>query len=85
MKFVILLSCIVIGIAGCERKYTDNTEQYPLPPEMSDCKIWYLQNNGYGLTAVRCPNSTTTTTYQKGKSTETVIVVDGVEYIKKEK
>jgi hypothetical protein len=57
-----------------------------LPPELADCKFFQLSGNSVTdkITVVRCPNSTTTTTYQVGKTKKSVVVIDGVEYVKRE-
>jgi len=36
------------------------------------------------ITVIRCPNSSTTTEYLVVKHTETTVVIDGVEYVKKQ-
>ena len=71
-------------IGGCSNSASE--EYYPIkPPELKDCKIYRLNNdNGARITIARCPNSTTTTNYQSGKTTASVVVVDGVEYVERE-
>lgn len=75
-----LLLPILLG--GC--KDSAQEVSFPvLPPGLADCKFYVLQNSGgTQITVARCPNSATTTNYTKGKSRETVIVVDGVQYEK---
>lgn len=68
-------------VLGCSRT-KEATPNYELPREMSDCRIYevcYTDGNDC-IIAVRCPNSTTSTTYTVGKSTATVVTIDGVEY-----
>ena len=67
-------------ISGC----TNSAKEviYPvMPPELKDCKIFVLdKEDGRSITVMRCPNSTTSSTYTEGKTLKTTIVVDGVEY-----
>ena len=55
-----------------------------LPDELKDCTFHYISGGLNGITVARCPNSTTSTTYRSGKTTRTTVVIDGVEYTKKE-
>lgn len=81
--FLIVLTGFLL--IGCTPETTDITGNFVLPNELSDCKIFYMRPSDVGsITVARCPNSTTSTTYSSGKTTHTTIVVDGVEYIKKE-
>ena len=67
-------------VAGCGNSAKEII--YPvLPPELKDCKIFYLtKESGSAITVMRCPNATTSTSYTAGKTKVTTIVVDGVEY-----
>jgi len=78
---IVLMSALFIS--GCENKYEEI--DYPVrPPELNDCAIYRLSNSeGGSIVVVRCPNSTTSTTYPQGKTQGSSIVVDGVEYIPK--
>jgi hypothetical protein len=62
--------------AGCQPSVT--VPDYPLPTELSDCKLFKLSNGIDDITVARCPNSTTSTTFREGKHDETAVVVDGV-------
>jgi hypothetical protein len=77
--FALLLS---VSVVGCSKGYTDYSASYDVrPPELADCKIYNLSNgHGGSITVGRCPNSTTSVTYNVGKTTATTIVVDGVTY-----
>lgn len=48
--------------------------------DLKDCKANYVGNGWTSITVVRCPLSTTTTSYTEGKQTKTNIVIDGVTY-----
>lgn len=73
---------LVLVLVGCKGENEYTPLHFPtLPPELSDCKFYYVSNeNWHRLSIVRCPNSTTSTTYRDNKSQKTVIVIDGVEY-----
>lgn len=62
-----------------------NEVSYPvLPDELKDCKFFRVDNGGFPIRVVRCPNSTTSATFQSGKTTKTTVVIDGKEYVEKE-
>jgi len=80
-KQLILLPLIVISalIAGCEEEVT--LGDWPLPPEMSHCSVYLLQNkNGGMLTAVYCPHADVSVTYQQGKTQTSVLTINGKKY-----
>lgn len=81
-KLIILLSTIMLG--ACTPSY--KSMDYPIrPEELKDCGFYGLRNSlGDHITVVRCPNSTTTSR-AGGKHDREVVVIDGVEYTKKEK
>lgn len=77
-------SLLVAGtllLIGCSPRAT--TINFPvIPPELADCKFFSLYEGelGANITVARCPNSTTSTTYNSGKKSKTTVVIDGVEY-----
>lgn len=79
----ILLVMFVVVLMGCDAKTVDTSSRYVLPAELSDCKFYYIQGEGLSQTlhVVRCPNSSTSTTWneQQGKSavTKSATVIDG--------
>lgn len=78
-------SVLTVGLAGCSNSASEMRFS-AMPPELKDCKIFAVSNDsGSHIKVARCPNSTTTTTYSQGKSQASVIVVDGVEYERKER
>ena len=85
MSLIILIAAVVVAIAACENSSTELA--FPvMPKEMADCKIFRIYNTqGQGITIARCPNSTTTSNYTSGKSSKSTIIVDGIEYQKKDK
>jgi hypothetical protein len=82
MKKLLIIASIALAIIGCTPSAKDISEQYTLPEELSDCTITYLQGKYTYLNVVRCPNSTTSTTYPVGKTTQTTVVIDGETYVK---
>lgn len=79
---------LALGLVGCDRNTTTPAVQDPstkalqLTEGLEDCKIFQFQqwSGGSTITIVRCPNSTVSTTYPEGKTTATVITIDGVKY-----
>ena len=57
-----------------------------MPEGLKDCKTFEVwPGDGNKITVFRCPNSTTSINYMQGKVHKTVITIDGIEYIPKEK
>lgn len=81
-KILLLISTLVL--VGCNDSYKEH--HFPvLPAELVDCKFFQLDNTqGMTISVARCPNSTTATTYQSGKTRRTTVVIDGVTYEAKE-
>ncbi len=67
-----------IGLAACTPSGKEVTGSFPILPEgLKDCKIYDLQSeHGSHIRVVRCPNSSTSTTYKSGKSTYHGAVVE---------
>ena len=83
-KTILLLSLSsMLLISGCGKKESiELTGQnlYAMPEELSDCKIFQLNAVERGaLTVVRCPLSTTSTSYLFGKVTQTVVVSENAQ------
>jgi len=78
-----LVAIFAAFLTACE-PYAEQLSVPVLPDELKDCKFYMVSANGRGyMTVVRCPNSTTSTTYNTGKSQYTTVVIDGQEYVKK--
>lgn len=76
----LFICAIALLLAACSEPNFKVADFPVVPPELSDCKIFRVENKlGTVLFITRCPNSTTSTTTQ-GKTPVNVIVVDGVEY-----
>lgn len=72
-KHLLIASMLLIG---CDPSHSDVTEDFSLPEEMSDCKIFSVCSSLRCLQAIRCPNSQTTTTYKSGKYYRTISVIE---------
>lgn len=85
MKKLLLIAC-VLALAGCMKNEYKAISYPVLPDGLKDCQFFRVASaEGDSMQVTRCPNSTTTTATRQGKSgTSTVVVVDGIEYIKKE-
>jgi hypothetical protein len=75
MRVITVLTLgLAVLAAGCEPSVS--TPHFPLPPELQDCNLFDLSDGNTSITIARCPNSTTSTTYQSGKTRRTSVVVD---------
>jgi hypothetical protein len=76
---VFTVACVAFSVVGCDKSTNDVTEKYSMPAGLEDCKVFSLRGeDGTILKVVRCPISTTSTTYSSGRTTSTTNVVDGV-------
>lgn len=81
MKRLIAIAALAF-VAGCAPSSSKIT--FPVvPDELHDCTFHEISDGMTRIKVARCPNSTTSTTYQQGKTTSTAVVIDGVEYVKK--
>lgn len=63
---IICSIAVLAMLSGCNPETVEKTGDYSLPSGLSDCKVWRLTSSGGGnLTAIRCPNSSTTTIQPK--------------------
>ncbi len=69
MKNLLMVIALAFILVGCDSS-GERTNNYELPQGLSDCHIFRVSPDGIGKTlyVVRCPNSTTSTTYNSGKS-----------------
>lgn len=91
MKKLLLVAAVAsVALAGCSGSNTPQQLKTSFPLDkirgLEDCTFNRVDpGDVYSvITVVRCPNSTTSTTYQMGKTTATVVVIDGIEYVKKQ-
>lgn len=78
MKKLFVTIVCTFALVGCfNQNSVELTSKFNIPKELSDCKIYFVgTNRGSGLTVVRCPNSSTTTSYKQGKATRTITLVE---------
>lgn len=67
----VVIVILVLMITACSKETKNISERYQPPEELSDCKVYRMRSEGgNAITLVRCPNSSTTTSYTRssGKS-----------------
>ena len=74
MRKILLASTAILMLSACSPHYSRETDNYMLPPELADCKIFSLSTGTHGIKAIRCPNSNTSSTYSVGKSKHSTMV-----------
>lgn len=81
----LLLIVVVAMLFGCTSSVGETTESWKLPKGLEDCKVYDVgyKPNAITMTAIRCPNSTTSVDYNSGKIKKRVITVDGTQYEEK--
>jgi hypothetical protein len=57
------LLAVMLGY-GCS-PYSKQKTEYPLPPELKDCKIYNISDGNADLYVVVCPNATTSTSWSE--------------------
>lgn len=77
---------LTIALTGCEKTLSTSSYQDTLKnhPDFKDCIAGKLEGGYSTVTVIRCPNSSTSSTFKSGKVTHTSIVIDGVVYERKE-
>lgn len=72
---------VLLATVGCSDGAVERSKFTAMPKELTDCRVFYVENRaGYVMTVVRCPNSATTTAVRSGKAAQTTVTIDGVEY-----
>lgn len=70
----LIMAGMVFILSGCAKETVSISGNYDIPKELLDCNIYYMRSDvSRNLTVIRCPNSSTTTSYseQHGKATKT--------------
>ena len=81
------LTLVAILLTGCVETHTEEVQgRYSMPDELRDCQMFDMESkSSQDIIVVRCPNSTTSTSYsyQSGKShhERRSVVIDGVTFI----
>lgn len=75
MMKMILTAIFGLFLFGCDSSYKNKTEDFQLPEELKDCKVYALRGENYSnwMYVVACPNKQTTT-YQDNKKPTTTII-----------
>lgn len=66
MKKAILGIVVLLWLTSCgQSSYTDASNSYKLPSELSNCRIYRLESSDMSrdITIVHCPHAETTTSY----------------------
>jgi hypothetical protein len=75
MKSWILVFAVMIS--GCAPSAEERTANFTVMPDgLKDCKIYRISDGVENITVVRCPNSSTTSSYRIGKTKKTVTTID---------
>ena len=86
MKYI-GLALVAILLTGCVETRTEEVQgEYSMPDELRDCQMFDMESkSSQDIIVVRCPNSTTSTSYsyQSGKAhyERRSVVIDGVKFI----
>lgn len=76
MKKLFIIPAVLLILTACDANYSEVSNEYKLPEELNDCKVFSLRNtHGSSHTVIRCPNSDTTT-HKGGKHPKTVTVTE---------
>ena len=79
MKKLVITLFVVGLLVGCTKSTSEISTDYVLPPELSQCKVYFLDNGGlHPMRVLYCPNASTATTYMNGKVTEHTAMIDGI-------
>lgn len=77
MKKLFIIGFALITLIGCEKETTDVTTRYNIPPDLQECRIYWLSTeSGKYITIARCPYSVTSATYNVGKTHESTVTID---------
>ncbi len=74
MKELALIAALLL--AGCDAYTDDVSDRYQLPKGLQDCEVYRMTaSRGKDLYVIRCPNSTTTTSYQDNKQEVNTVTI----------
>lgn len=86
MKYI-ALTLFVILLTGCGETRTEEVQtKYSMPNELRDCQMFdMVSQSSQDIIVVRCPNSTTSTSYSytsgKTRHERRSVVIDGVTFV----
>lgn len=68
----------VVVVSDPVKASRNQTEQFNLPDGLKDCSVFQVEaKNGAKMTAMRCPNSTTSVQYYQGDEEQSVVISEG--------
>ena len=75
MKTIFAMVFVGVFLFGCDASYKNKTEDFQLPEELKDCKVYMLRAETYPnqILVVACPNKETTTYQDNKKPTVTIL------------
>ena len=72
----LIIAFLMVGFIGCEKSTEEISGTFNMPEELKDCKMYSLSNGVSSVKVVRCPQSSTSTTYNCGKTTCSTMSVE---------
>ena len=72
----LIMALVIVSLVGCEKSTEEISGTFNMPEELKDCKMYRLCSERRCVTVVRCPLSSTTTTYNCGKTTCSSMTVE---------
>lgn len=72
---ITLILCLLV--TACNPSTKESTEDYVLPQELKDCKVYRMSNGQSVMRALVCPHANTANTYQCGKNTCSMSTITG--------
>lgn len=75
MKKFLMIAVLAMTLTGCDFSSKELTSNYSLPNGLEDCHLYRVTPDSMGKTlyVVRCPKSSTSTTYSSGKNDSTSV------------
>lgn len=83
---VCLATAALLALAACDtQQAVKHTVDLKQVRGLEDCTYYVVDPGGISgqMRVIRCPNSTTSTRYNQGKTTVDTVVIDGVEYVRR--
>ena len=72
----LIMTFVVVCLIGCGKSTEEVSGSFNVPEELKDCKMYRLCSDIRCINVVRCPISSTSTTYSCGKTTCSIMTVE---------
>ena len=72
----LIMALVIVCLIGCGKSTEEISGSFNFPEELKDCKMYILSNGIKYVIIVRCPQSSTSTTYNCGKTTCSSMTVE---------